>query len=172
MDILTKRMKKGITLIELIIALVIIAIGLIVVTSFLYGSWKDWFTSKEIKELQEDMDLAGFNIKAILEEANYYEIQDIIEGSNPKQGRKIYVKYTEGEETIWEKAFYPEGTNLIMEDIKNDKKETVIRTLEDIIFSEVSDENEEIKNIVKVNITVSKSGKVFKNEFFVKIRNK
>ncbi|MCM8820841.1 MAG: prepilin-type N-terminal cleavage/methylation domain-containing protein, partial [Candidatus Omnitrophica bacterium] len=88
------KAKKGITLIELLIALVIVAIGLVAVISFLYASWKDWYINKDIKELQEDMDIASLNIKAVAEEANYYEIQDIIEGSVPEEGRRFYVKYT------------------------------------------------------------------------------
>lgn len=165
-------MKKGTTLIELLVVLVIVAIGMVAVTSFLYASWRDWYISREIKALQEDMDLAGFNIKAVLEEANYYEIQDIVEGSIPEEGRRIYVRYTEDEETLWEKEFYPDGSNLVMEDIKNGTTDIVINTLQDIKFSDASQEDTELVNTVKVNIIVSKSGRVLENEFFVKIRNR
>lgn len=165
-------MKKGITLIELLIAVVIVAIGLAAVISFLYASWKDFYISKELKELQEDMDLAGLNIKAVAEEANYYEIQDIIEGSNPEEGRRLYVRYTEDEETVWEKAFYRDGNNLVMNDIKNASNDIVIRTLQDIRFSERIEEDIEIINTIQVKLTVSKSGRTLENKFSVRVRNK
>ncbi|MCM8776698.1 MAG: prepilin-type N-terminal cleavage/methylation domain-containing protein [Candidatus Omnitrophica bacterium] len=167
------KVKKGVTLIELLIVLVIVAIGLVAVISFLYASWKDWYTNKEIKELQEDMDIASLNIKAVAEEANYYEIQDIIEGSIPEEGRRLYVRYTEDEETIWEKDFYPDSNNLIMGDIKNEREDVVIRTtLQDIKFSEASEEDTTLTDIVKVDIKVYKSGRILENIFYVKMRNR
>lgn len=164
-------MKKGMTLIEMIIALVIAAIGLVAVTSFLYASWKDWHIGNEIKGLQEDMNLASLTIKSILEEASSYTLSDMIEGSDPEQYKRINVKYTENGETIWEKEFYPDGNKLIMEDIKNESSDTVINTLQDIKFSDASEEDTTLKNTVKVKIDVSKLGNVLENEFSVKLRN-
>jgi len=167
------KMKKGTTLIELIVALVIVGIGLVAVTGFLYASWKDWYISKELKSLQEDMDLACLTIKAVCEEANYYEIQDIIEGSSPEAGRKIYVRYTdEDDNNVWEKSFYKQGSNLVMEDIKNGGQDIVIRTLDNLYFSDASNEDTEISNTIKTYIKVAKSGKAFENQFYVKVRNK
>ncbi|HOL21306.1 MAG TPA: prepilin-type N-terminal cleavage/methylation domain-containing protein [bacterium] len=166
------KAKKGVTLIELMIALIIVAIGLVAVISFLYASWRDFYISGGIKALQEDMDLAGLNIKAVLEEANYYEIQDIIEGSEPPTGRKIYAKYSEDEEVVWEKAIYHQGNKLVMEDIKNTGTYAIINTLQDISFSDAGEEDTELINTVKVDIKVYKSGKSLENKFSVKVRNK
>ncbi|MCX8082226.1 MAG: prepilin-type N-terminal cleavage/methylation domain-containing protein [bacterium] len=165
-------MKKGITLIELLIAVVIVAIGLVAIVSFLYVSWKDWYINKGIKELQEDMDVAGLNIKAILEEANYYEIQDIITGSSPPTGRQIYTRYTQNGVNIWEKKFYRSENKLIMQDIKNGSSYPVINTLQDIKFSDVNLQDTGLTNTINVELTVSKFGKNFTNRFSVKVRNR
>ncbi len=163
--------KRGVTLIELMIVLVIAAIGLFAISTLLYNAYKDWVASKQIKALQEDMDIAAFTVKSILEEGDEFLITDIVEDSDPETGRRINVKYTEDEAIVWEKEFYKDGGKLIMADIKNDKVEVVVDTLDNIYFIDAQDEYPDLTNAVKVDITVAKYGRVFQNEFLVRLRN-
>ncbi|MBN1445312.1 MAG: type II secretion system protein [Candidatus Omnitrophica bacterium] len=158
--------RKGVTLIELMVVLVIAAIGLFAVTTLLYTAYRDWFTSRQIKALQEDMDIAALTVKSILEEANEFLISDIMEDSDPEAGARINARY-EDPEMNWEKEFYKSGSKLILEDIKNDKTEVVVDTLAEIYFYEYP----ELTNTVNVNIKVEKAGKLLENEFLVRLRN-
>ncbi|GEM_PF-2168839 len=162
--------KKGFTLIELMIALVIAAIGLAAVTALLYSAWNDWWTSKGIKELQEDMDLASLTVKSMVEEANEFTIDDIVEDSVPETGRKIDVKYSEDENVVWEKEFYRDANGfLVMDDVKNGNTDVVIKTLDSIYFYE--SEDPDLNRTVNVEITVKKAGRTFQNRFLVRLRN-
>lgn len=154
-------------MIELMVVIIIAAIGLFAITTLLYSAYKDWFTSREIKALQEDMDISALTVKSILEEADEFLITDIIPDSDPEAGRRINVRYTEDAELVWEKEFYRDGSKLILADIKNDNVDVVVNTLDDLYFYEDPD----LLNTVKVNITVTKGNRTIQNRFLVRLRN-
>ncbi len=154
------KKKKGITLIELIIVIVIGAIGLLAVSFFASQSWKEWNESQQIKALQEEMDLASYTIKGVLEEASDITILD----EGPLSGTKIKSSYN----NEWEKEFYPSGNNLIIEDIKNEATRVITNYLKSISFQQDSTGSE----TVLVNLKVEKDDREIENSFIIFLRNK
>jgi prepilin-type N-terminal cleavage/methylation domain-containing protein len=177
-----KKMRKhGFTLIELMVVVIIAAIGLFAITTLLYSAYRDWFTSKEIKALQEDMDLAALTVKSVLEEAQWGDgLED-----NITEGRaRISVGYTEDDKIIWEKELYKYDGELRLKDVGESDVNgyAIIRTLEDIAFYESDvkfpdeeDERHGLKNTLFVEITVAGTGKIagrtIENQFLVRLRN-
>jgi len=152
--------KKGITLIELIIVLVVGAIGLLAVAFFTSQSYRELNENEQIKSLQEEMDLASYTIKGVLEEASNITILD----PGPLSGTRINASY----KNEWEKEFYPSGNNLIVEDIKNETTRAIINYLKSISFQQDNTGSETIL----VNLKVEKDKKEIENSFIVFLRNK
>ena len=64
-------------MVVVIASIVLLPIGMVM------GSLvRDWNTAREIKRLQEDLDLAAYAIKGVMEEAYGYDVQDDTSGSS------------------------------------------------------------------------------------------
>ncbi|MFW6279542.1 MAG: hypothetical protein ACOC2T_00750, partial [Planctomycetota bacterium] len=61
------------TLIEIILALSILLLVLLPVASVAALAIRDWHQSQDIRQLQEDLQLASFTIKGVMEEAYDYD---------------------------------------------------------------------------------------------------
>ncbi len=82
------RSKYGLSLIELMVILVLGSIGIFAVSSIVIESYKEWKRSNEIAKLQQDLDLASYTIKGVVEEAENVEIisESRIRAENPSAG--------------------------------------------------------------------------------------
>ncbi|HOJ38931.1 MAG TPA: prepilin-type N-terminal cleavage/methylation domain-containing protein [bacterium] len=154
--------KNGLSLIELMVVMVAGAIALVAVTSLVFESYRDWSASRGKKSLQEEIDLASFTIKGVLEEADTVAILD----SGPNVGTKIRASYADG--TNWEKEFYPQGSNLIVKDNKTGATRPVINCLVNLSFQRDSTDAE----TVQVDLSGTRDGKTLQNSFVVYLRNK
>jgi prepilin-type N-terminal cleavage/methylation domain-containing protein len=168
-----KHMKKkpgGFTLIELMIVAVIAAAAMLGISFMLVNAHKDLRTSSLIKALQEDMHLASYTVKSIVEEADSFEIHET--------GTRISVGYVEedGEEdsdVSWEKEIYQDDNQLKLDNIDPDtgtvtESAAIISTLDSISFEDFDSDT------VRVSIAVSDTGMDIPpigNEFLVHLRN-
>ena len=143
----------GFTLIEVIIAIILSAIALFGIETLIVESFKDWRAGKEIVELQRDLDVASYKIKGILEEADSFTILN--------EGAKISAGY----KTDWLKEFYASGTNLIYKSSSESPEETIINTLQSILFTNSSN------HIVRVDLNVQKGARQLNSSFLVYLRN-
>jgi prepilin-type N-terminal cleavage/methylation domain-containing protein len=173
------KRKSGFTLIELMVVTVIAAIGLFAVTTLLYSAYKDWFTSREIKALQEDMDLASLTVKSVLEEAEW---GDGMEDNITEDHTGITLRGRDAEDNEWTKEFRKDGSELILKDMDTGDEYIVVKTLHTISFYESDvkypDEEDERHGLHKtlfVEITVAGAGRIadrkIENQFFVRLRN-
>lgn len=156
----TMNRKKGFTLIELMIVTVIAAIAMLGVSFILVNAYRDLRASRQIKSLQENMDLASYTVKSLIEEADEFEI-------DTETGERINIKYTdEDSEVVWEKEIYMEDSNLMLEDIMNDNIEIIIGGLEAVSFEDAGN------NTIRVVLTVAGGGRTVENSFLVRMRNR
>lgn len=154
--------KRGLSLTELLVVIVVGAVGLVAVTSLIFESYKDWNTSKQRKSLQEELDLAGFTIKGVLEEAKTVSILD----SGPTTGTRIQASH----DTDWVKEFYPQGSDLIIKDVKNgNTTRAVMNCLASLSFLQDSTTGE---TAVRVSLSATRASRTLTNSFVVYLRNK
>ena len=148
-------MRKGFTLIEVILAVLLSAIALFGITTLIILANNDWRESKEIVALQTDLDLASYTLKGILEEADTVGI--------PEE-----THITAGYKTDWQKEFYQDEDKLMLKDITNPGKpeEEIIDSLKSILFQEVH------SNLLKVDLNVERKGRELSNSFIIYLRNK
>jgi len=148
-------MKKGFTLIELTIAMLVSTIALFGIGALIVLTSNDWRESKGVVALQTDLDLANYTLKGILEEADTLDIPD---------GTHI----TAGYQTDWEKEFYQDGNKLMLKDLKNPGKaeEEIINSLKSISFQQP------YSNRIKVDLEVENERKKLKNSLIIYLRNK
>jgi len=156
--------KKGFTLVEVIIAIIISIIAIFGIETLIVESFKDWRASKNITELGRDLDLASYQIKGILDEANFDTIYTTISGGTVSDsGIRIVAGYNNN----WQKEFSPSpsGKELMYNNTK------IINTLQSISFVNGSD-----KHSVRVNLTVGNGTTRTKDwldsSFLVYLRNK
>jgi len=129
------KRKSGFTLIELMVVIVIAAIGMLGASFILVSAYNDLRDSRNIKSLQEDLDLASLTIKSVIEEADDKNISD--------NNEDIEVSYTEDDGNIlWKKKFYKSDNSLVLTDMLTEEEEDVINTLSDISFSETSSKSQ------------------------------
>ncbi len=145
--------KAYFTLIELIVVTVASFIVLLPIATMMGAITRDWNTSREIKRLQEDVDLASYSVKGLIEEAYGYDIQDkghiILIGSNAQ--------------TV---QVYRDGADLIINNY------AVINSLNDLQFSNKYEDGSNLPpRLIRVVIEAERSGRSYKNEFKVKLRN-
>lgn len=171
--------KSGFSLIELMLAVVIAAIGLFAISALLYSAYTNWFAGKEVKELQEDMDLASLTVKSVLEEAEWSEDSIIISDG----GTSITVSGKNALDEPWQKKLYKSGSELRLQDITAGSEYTVIRTLTDVAFyksqdygeADLPDDWQDLQKTLVVKITVAGSariaGRTLENRFLVYLRN-
>ena len=147
-------MKKGFTLIEVIVAILLSTIALFGIGTLVILANNDWRESREIVALQSDLDLANYTLKGVLEEAYEIEIPEEV---------RIIASY----KTDWQKEFYQDGKRLMLKDIKNpEKPEEVINSLKSISFEQP------YTNCIKVNLEVEKESKELENCLIIYLRNK
>ena len=148
-------MRKGFTLIEVILAVLLSTIALFGITTLIILANNDWRESKEIVALQTDLDLASYTLKGILEEADTVGI--------PEE-----THITASYKTDWQKEFYQDEDKLMLKDITNPGKleEEIIDSLKSILFQEVH------SNLLKVDLNVEKKGRELSNSFIIYLRNK
>ena len=146
-------MKKGFTLIELSVAMLISTIALFGIGTLIDLSFKDWRESREIVALQDDLDLANYTLKGVLEEADTVSIPD-------------ETHISAGYKTDWKKEFYRNGNKLILKNLKNSKLEEVIDCLENISFRQPD------AHLVKIDLKVKKGKQELENSLIIYLRNK
>jgi Tfp pilus assembly protein PilW len=148
--------RQGMTLIEMMVALVIAILGIFAVSSLLVIGTRDWLSSRGVVSLQVDLDVASYTIKGILEEASDVTITE--------NGSHLSASYG----TAWSKEFYPDASvpsNLIMRDMKSGNSGYLIRCLSSISFEQVDSAR------IRVNISVQQAGKTLQNSFVVDLKN-
>jgi Tfp pilus assembly protein PilW len=151
--------RRGLSLVELMIALIIAALGLFAISALLVISTRDLGKSRLIVSLQTDMDIASYTIKGVLEEATQVTFP------NGSGGNKVVASFP----GIWAKEFYPDAatpSKLIMKDDNTNNAGRVIGTLSSISFTQVDTAR------VQVSITVQSGGRSIQNSFVVSLRNK
>jgi len=151
--------RKGLSLVELLVVIVVGTIAVVAVTSLVVESYRNWNLSIQKKSLQEELDLACYSIKGTVEEAKKVEIED----PGPSYGTKLVAEY----DSVWQKEFYPRGTTLVIRNKETGEITTVIDSLSDISFQKESQ-----SETILVNITVRKAGATLSNSFAVFLRNK
>ena len=150
--------KKGITLIELIVVLVIGAITMGAITSIVVISYNQWGKNKDIVLLHSDFDLACYMIKGILEEASNISVYD--------SNTRVNASY----KTQWEQELYPDPNNsniLLWKNKKTGKTQSVITDLNSIKFYYYDNT---FYDTVLVNLSVRRV-KTINGSFVVCIRN-
>ncbi len=149
------RKKHGLNLIELMVILVLGSLGIFAVSSIVIESYKEWKRSNEVARLQQDLDLASYTIKGVLEEAENVGIvsEDHIIAQNLSAG--------------WMQEFYQDASNLMWKNTETNETQKVISTLKDINF-EIDQEN---GSIVNITIDVEKGERTIYNSFSVFMRN-
>ena len=155
------NMKKGFTLIEVIIAIILSAIALFGIETLIVESFKDWKAGKEIVELQRDLDIASYKMKRILEEAD--DDTPLNNSDIPlNPGQRIVASY----KNDWVKKFYASGSNLTYKSSPVSPEETIINTLQSILFTNGSDNHS-----VRVDLNVQKGARQLSSSFLVYLRN-
>lgn len=168
--------KAGFTVIELMVTVVIAAIGIFAISTLLYSAYKDLSASRGIKALQEDMDLASLTIKAVMEEAEW---GDGLEGDITEDRTGITIKGKNAEDEEWSKKFYQASNELILQDINTGDEYAVIKTLHKVAFYEFADYPDEdnrypetsLNNTLVVEMSITKAGRTLNNTFLVRLRN-
>ena len=122
----------GLTLIEMVFAIMISFIGLAGIGTLGEIFFRNWRESRYLVRLQEDLDLGSFLLKGEIEEAA--ALEEIPGG----------LKAT-GPDGAWEKALYRQDSRLMVDD------EEIIGTLADLQFSLAG-------NHVLVNLQVTGAG--------------
>jgi len=158
------------------VAIVIAVIGIFAITTLLYSAYKEWFTGKDIKALQEDMDLASFTIKSVLEEAEW---GDGFEGDITEDRTGITIEGKNAEDEDWSKKFYQSSSELRLQDISTGDEYPVIKTLDTIAFYEFADYPDEdnrypdidLPHTLVVEMRLIKDGRTLNNTFLVHLRN-
>ncbi|MFA5393180.1 MAG: type II secretion system protein [Candidatus Ratteibacteria bacterium] len=158
----------GFTLVEVIIAISLSAIALFGIETLIVASFKDFKTGKEIADLQRDLDTASYQIKGVLDEADY----DTISYPGPNSGNRIRTGY----KNDWSKEFYRQasGNGLIYKNFgESPDPAPIINTLQSITFKNSLPD----KRSVRVDLTVVKSEgtpteRRLSNNFLVYLRNK
>lgn len=144
--------KKGITLIELVVTMVVGGIVCLGVGTILYISWLHWRKGGEKIELQREGTLAFHWIRKATQKAGEAfvlgEEDNILLLSDPLEG--------------WEKRFYREEDKLVVEE--NQKKEVIVDGVKCISFFSPA-------KTVKVKLKLGKYGHQTQAETVVFIRN-
>jgi len=154
--------KKGFTLIELIIAIIISFIAIFGISTLIVASFQDWKTGKEIVDLQRDLDTASYQIKGVLDEASVDTIYTS-GGSISNTGVKIVAG-----KSGWQKEFYASGNSLIYKNALTPvTTREIISTLQSITFTNGSDGHS-----IRVDLTVVRGIRTLSNSFLVYLRNK
>ena len=138
-------MKKGFTLVEVIVAIIISLVAIFGIGTLIIASSNDWKTGKEIVDLQRDIDTASYQIKGILDEASVdtiYTSGGIVSNSG--------IRIVAGN-SGWLKEFYPSGNSLIYKNALTGGTDTIINTLQSIIFTNGSDGHS-----ARIDLTVGK----------------
>ncbi len=164
------KRKSGFSLVELMVAVVIASVGILAISMMLMTAYREMGNSRRLKLLAEDMDLASFTIKSVIEESNSgdgIQISDIRSGTNPQEGEKITLSYSEAEQLVWQKEFYKDANKLIMRDAVEGTTEPVINSLGELYFYRDTD----LPGTVNIVITVSDTETSMTNRFLVKPRN-
>ncbi len=139
------------TIIELIIVVLISLIVLLPMTAMMFSIARNWQTSNEVRQLQEELDLAAYSIKGLIEEASSFEIEDTESQSRIELNRADWAE-----------------TKIIKE---NDGKlsighmDNVIDSLTGLRFEDKGNAT------VLVTIDAERAGREGKREFHVRLRN-
>ncbi|MFH2068224.1 MAG: prepilin-type N-terminal cleavage/methylation domain-containing protein [Candidatus Omnitrophota bacterium] len=159
--------KKGFTLVEVIIAIILSAIALFGIETLIVAAFKDWKTGKEIVASQRDLDVASYKIKGILEEANADTVYAVRNGAV----RELGVSGTAiiASNTGWSKEFYlASGNRLTYYDkYPPNVSETIINTCSLLEFTNVDTRTVR----VKVEVLVPNNFNPISNIFLVYLRN-
>ncbi len=156
--------KKGLTLVEMLVAVIIASIGLAAVAVLGYQSYTHFRTTTEVSQLQQDLDIAAFTIKGYIDEAKKCEAL----------GGSALVAYNN---PFWQVEFYREGANLVLK--WTDKRvnpwvvttRTVIRTLKDADDALTISDDDDHPDIKWVTIRVTDGTLEKAITFSVKMRN-
>ncbi|MFP4177044.1 MAG: hypothetical protein ACLFT2_07425 [Candidatus Brocadiia bacterium] len=157
------------TLIEIILALSILLLVLLPVASVAALAIRDWHQSQDIRQLQEDLQLASFTIKGVMEEA--YDYDDFADDGKADE-ITLYLQNENGSRP--KVTIHQDGSELVVGD------STTIDCLVDgsLEFekfreneNEEDDEGEERKGLIRVSLEVAKGERSLRNSFTVKIRN-
>ena len=152
------------TLIELIIVMVAALIVLLPIATMMGAIVGDWHTSRDIKLLQEEVDLASYSVKGLIEEAYYFENENGFPDSN------ITLRGANGQ-TV---EIYQDEDGKELK-IRSDSGEyAVIDRLTDsgLTFYDTDEEDENLPpGLIRVKITAERADRTHTNEFKVKLRN-
>ncbi len=99
---------SNITIIELVIGLVIASIVLLPIGVMTGALLNDWHKGRELKLLQEELDLAAYSIKGVMEEAYGYD--DIADGEQ-NSSIKLYMGANREKELV----IRSDGRNLMLD---------------------------------------------------------
>ncbi len=146
MTLKLKYNNRRFTIIELIMVMVASAVLLLPITAMIVPVIQEWDKNRNIKLLQEDVDLAAFSVKGIIEEAEGYEFEN---------SSHVVLNFVGDIPDIEIKKA---GDALRIDD------HDVFEHLDELEFTA----NEDILN---VTITGKRDGRMQKNEFSVKLRN-
>ena len=159
--------KKGFTLVEVMIAIILSAIALFGIETLIVESLKDWRASKEIVDLQRDLDVASYKIKGVLEEATSYD--------TPLNGvGTIYANYKDPQSgsLIWRKKFErraPDNALIFLSILPASPEEIIINTLQSITFTDGS--NHSIRVDLAVVKNIQPQPRQLNTSFLIYLRN-
>lgn len=146
------------TLVELIVVTVASFIVLLPIATMMGAITRDWNTSREIKLLQEEVDLASYSVKGLIEEASRFENENGFPDSS------ITLTGANGGSV----KIYQHGKELKIDNY------TVIDSLSEsgLTFFDTNEHDKVLPSgLVRVSITSERAGRAYTNEFRVKLRN-
>lgn len=120
--------KKGFTLIEMIVAIMILSIFILVVGAILTSSWKFWNSGWEQVRLQRDASYAFARIEKVVRDASDADLL---------AGNKLQLTKESGGSPVWTKTFQKSGNILQLDD--GSTTENIISGVSSISFSDYGD---------------------------------
>lgn len=149
------RARKGLTLVETVIVIVVSFIGLAGIATLGEIFTRSWRESRTLASLQEDIDLASYAIKGIMEEAATW---------TPAEGSSAWA---EASSETWTYRVESDGDRLLLAGPAG--TEEVVTGLESLVFAWGENET---ASWARVNLSLARGNRSLGNEFLVVRRNR